>query len=142
MTRLLRLWPWLFAVAGGWLWATQFEARPDRWAPWVALTPLILLSTCRHPLRTGWLWGVSFWLFSIPWLVPTLVDYGRIPFLLGCLLLLLLAAYLGLFAGLFTGWGARLWAGPWPLVLVALPAVWVLLEWVRGWLFGGFPWNR
>jgi apolipoprotein N-acyltransferase len=28
------------------------------------------------------------------------------------------------------------WSGP----LLVFPAVWVLFEWLRGWLFTGFPW--
>ncbi|MGD8498604.1 MAG: apolipoprotein N-acyltransferase, partial [Chromatiales bacterium] len=32
--------------------------------------------------------------------------------------------------------GMPRWTGP----LLTLPAVWVLFEWLRGWLFTGFPW--
>jgi apolipoprotein N-acyltransferase len=54
--------------------------------------------------------------------------------------MLLLALYLALFPALTAVITSRLvqWAGPRALLLV--PAVWVSTEYLRGYLFGGFPW--
>lgn len=58
---------------------------------------------------------------------------------------------LGLFVGLLNGaWYLAVWwvvpklKGhlPWVriLIMMGLAAAWVLIEWFRGWVFGGFPW--
>jgi apolipoprotein N-acyltransferase len=47
--------------------------------------------------------------------------------------------YLSVYVAAFGAIAARLWHGPRAAVL-AIPAVWVTLEWMRGWMFGGFPW--
>ncbi len=142
---ILRAAPWLVAAGGGVLWAQAFGIEPQVAAPWLALVPLFLLlgvGRARTAFGLGWLHGTTYWLASIPWIAPTLETFGGLPGWLAVLLLLVVALYLGLFTGLFAGLGARVWRRlPWPLVLVALPALWVSLEWARGWLLSGFPWN-
>ena len=133
--------PWFLAVGGGWLWALEHGEAGFRVAPWLALAPLVLLLGERRAGRWAWLWGTASWLAAIPWIVPTLVEYGQLSQGLAWVLLVLLCAYLGGYAALFGVLGRRLWHGPWPVALVGLPGLWVTLEWVRGWLFGGFPWN-
>jgi len=129
------------AVAGGLLWSREFGPRGFRVEPWVALVPLLLLLGSPRPKLLGFLHGVVFWVGSMPWIASTLVTYGGIAPALAWVLLVLLAAYLALFWVAFAGLGARFWRQRALLALVALPALWVVLELVRGWLFSGYPWN-
>src|SRR6185436_19977455 len=131
----------IFAALGGLLWTTQFEPRAYVVAPWVALVPLLLLLPSPRPWLFGFVHGVVYWLASIPWIASTLETYGQLPAWLSWALLGLLATYLALFSAAFTGIGARLWRrGGWPAML-GLPALWVVLELLRGWIASGFPWN-
>ena len=55
---------------------------------------------------------------------------------------MLLAAYCGLYVGLFAGavsWLAGRRGAP--AGLGAAPFLWVAAEWLRGWVLGGFPWG-
>lgn len=112
---------------------------------WLAL-PLLLLLLGRAPdgrraFATGWWFGVGFFIVGLYWIAHAfLVNPWRhawlIPFALGAL-----GAGLGLFTGVST-WAAWRLAPRRPLARVlALAATWTLLEWVRSWLFTGFPWN-
>jgi len=130
-----------FALAGGVAFATQFGRDGYLVAPWIALAPLLLLLGSPRPALLGWLHGIAYWLAAIPWIASTLREYGQLPGWLSWALLLLLAAYLGLYTSAFAGLGARLWRrGGWAAML-GLPALWVALEVLRGWLGSGFPWN-
>lgn len=137
--------PFLLALLSGALWAFPFAARPAPVAAWLALAPLFLLidraGSGRAAFRLGWLHGVGFWLASVYWIAPTLRTFGGISWPVAGILVVALAAYLGLFTAFFALAGRRLWkAGGWPAWL-GLPALWVVLEGLRGWLFSGFPWN-
>jgi apolipoprotein N-acyltransferase len=110
-------------------------------APWFALAPLFLLLRGPRPARLGLLHGVCFWLVAIPWIAPTVVRFGGMPGWLGPLLLLLLAVYLGAFHALFAWGGSRLWKQGGPRAVLGAAALWTALEWLRGVLLGGFPWN-
>ena len=141
------LWT-LFAAAGGALWASQFQRDAMLLAPWVALAPLLVTLGSPRPGWLAFLHGWVFWMAGIPWIAPTLVTFGGLPAGLSWVLLGGLAAYLALFWALFGVAGARLWraataadASHSLAALVGLPALWVAIEWLRGWLFGGFPWN-
>jgi apolipoprotein N-acyltransferase len=147
--RLRRLAPWLLAPLAGALWAICFGREPLALAPWLALAPLFLLLGAARgrwaAAGLGWLHGTAFWLASIPWIAPTLETFGGLASWLALVLLLALALYLGLFTAAFAALGLPLWqsagtGGGW-LALLALPGLWVGLEWLRGWLFTGFPWN-
>jgi len=110
--------------------------------PWIALVPLILVLTrSRRPYIAGFLHGLCFWLVSIPWIAPTLREYGKLPGWMSLAGLVGLCGFLALYQSLFAGIGSRLWRRGGTAVFLGLPALWVVLEWLRAHLFSGFPWN-
>lgn len=135
----------LVAVAGGVVWGLAFGRDPWSVASWAALAPLVALLGARGGAGwrffLGWAHGLACWLVAIGWIVPTLQTFGQMPRPLATASFSLLAAYLALFHGAFVALGAPAWRRGGALALVALPGLWVALEWLRGVLFGGFPWN-
>jgi apolipoprotein N-acyltransferase len=137
---------WLaVAVVGGVVWGLAFGRQPWSVASWAALAPLVALLAAPGGggwrFFLGWAHGFASWLVAIAWIVPTLETFGQMPAPLAAASFALLAAYLGLFHGAFVAFGAPVWRRGGTLALVALPGLWVALEWLRGVLFGGFPWN-
>ena len=113
--------------------------------PIAALAVLFLLwSHCESPRQaalTGFVFGLGLFLAGVSWVYVSLHVYGQMPALLAGVATLLFCAYLALFPAA-AGWLAKRLT-PYPgtaAVLLAMPAAFVLLEWVRGWLFSGFPW--
>jgi len=90
--------------------------------------------------RLGFCWGAGAFLAGTYWLYISIHIFGQAPAPLAILLMLALVAIM---AGYTAALGylqakARL-NGAW-LWLLFLPCSWVLIEWIRGWLFSGFPW--
>jgi apolipoprotein N-acyltransferase len=121
--------------------------RPD-WEglAWVALAPVVLTAVSRPPRAAfgwGWLSGTVFFLVLLRWLDFTFRVYSAIPWPLTWLPTLTLAAYCGLYVGLFAAalaWIARRRSPT--LALATGPFLWVVGEWIRGHLMGGFPWGN
>ena len=93
---------------------------------------------------SGWLCGFATYLSLLYWIVLVLEHYGGLPWFVAVPLLMLLAAYMALYTGLFALGFVILWPhgpsfGP-TRCLLAAPALWVGLDWLRGFLFTGFPW--
>ena len=113
------------------------------WLAWFALVPLglaIRRDTSTPAFWFGWLTGTTAYLAILVWVIVVMQTYGRLPLVISLVLLLLLAAYVGLYVALFaTGWQwfDRRWPR-WSWLLA--PMLWVALEWVRGHLLSGFPW--
>ena len=112
---------------------------------WIWLVPALvsgLTRPRRAALLDGWLAGTVFYVVLLRWLDHTFLHYSAIPWPLTWLPILALAAYCGLYLGVVAGavaWlRSRLGAGP---ALALAPAFWVVGEWLRGWLMGGFPWG-
>ncbi|TXD96129.1 apolipoprotein N-acyltransferase [Psychrobacter frigidicola] len=84
----------------------------------------------------GEAYGTGLWCVGAFWLYTSIHDYGDTP----AWLALIMIALMGLGMGLFHGFLALLFnrvVGKQPLAFAAL---WILQEWLKTWLFTGFPW--
>lgn len=126
-------------------------AMPLAFAPlfWWWLAPLgyaiLFLLWRRATPKRAFLIGLAFggmqFLFGVYWIVISVHQIGEAPIWLALLLMLGLVFVMALYPAL-VGWLAsrffeRSARGFW---LGTLPAMFVLEEWLRGWLFTGFGW--
>ncbi|MEW6683661.1 MAG: apolipoprotein N-acyltransferase [Nitrospirota bacterium] len=138
-------WRQIAAAASSGLLLTLSFPRPQlALAAWFALVPLLLAiatASRRGAFLLGWIAGATFFTGSLRWLVYTMVHYGHLPEWLGYPLLLLLAAYLAVYVGLFALTALILANQRTWIRLVALPAAWTAVELTRTYLFTGLPWG-
>ena len=89
----------------------------------------------------GFLFGFAMFGFGVSWVYVSMHDFGNMDAPLAAFAVVLFAAYLALYPAL-TGWvHARFVPRRGVLsAVLALPALWVLCEWLRGWVLSGFPW--
>ena len=87
---------------------------------------------------SGLAFGLGYFLAGVSWVFVSLHEFGSMPAVLAALATFLFCAYLALFPAA-AGWLVARLADPSRRLMLA-PAVVVLLEWLRGWLFTGFPW--
>ncbi|MFH2122968.1 MAG: apolipoprotein N-acyltransferase [Pseudomonadota bacterium] len=126
---------WLAFPGGGAFWPLLF----------IALVPFFRTvfgaGTVRQAGGCGMLTGLLHFLVLLYWITTVLGRYGGLPPSLSVPALVLLALYMSLYMGIFA-MAARLFVVrlPLPLVLWAIPAAWVALDWCRSFLFTGFPW--
>jgi apolipoprotein N-acyltransferase len=110
---------------------------------WVCLAPLIAVAVGAGSSRTAFIYGLVAGLAAslglYYWLVYTMNTFGALPYPLSFLLFLLLAAFLALYWAVFAFFTHLFSKRNYPLWLF-LPLLWVGLEYLRGWLFTGFPW--
>jgi apolipoprotein N-acyltransferase len=89
---------------------------------------------------SGYAFGLGLNLAGVSWVFVSLHEFGNMPAALAAVATFLFCAYLAVFPAA-AGWLAhRIPAAGSRRLLAAMPAAFVLLEWVRGWLFTGFPW--
>lgn len=88
----------------------------------------------------GFAFGLGFFGAGVSWVYVSIHEFGGMPPSLAVLATFLFCLLLSCFpaaAGLIQ-------AGPDGLTrrraLLLVPVLWVLMEWVRGWIFTGFPW--
>jgi apolipoprotein N-acyltransferase len=145
MPRLLRLSKdELAALAAGALAVGGFAPYGLFPLPVLALTVLFLgwqrAANARAAFRLGWLFGFGLFAVGVSWIFVALHDYGHMPSLLASTAMALFAAFLAVLPGLAGGLQARCSAPAWVRFTLAMPACWVAVELVRGYLFTGFPW--
>ena len=138
------VWQWLAACLCGALVPLGFA--PFGWHPLpvlalAVLAALLFAATPRRALLLGWLFGLGEFVVGVSWVHISIHEYGNASLPLSIFTMLLLVAYLALFPALM-GWVlARTRSDSRPVfMLAAFPSAWVLSEWLRSWLFTGFPW--
>ncbi len=89
----------------------------------------------------GFLFGLGMFGAGVSWVYVSLHNYGNMPAMLAGIAVLLFVAILAGYPAL-VGWlQARFFKDREFLRLVLIvPALWTLFEWVRSWFLSGFPW--
>ena len=74
------------------------------------------------------------------WIYVSLHEFGDMPAVLAAFATVVFCAFLALFPAV-AGWlQARIPASDAARACLLIPAAWTLFEWVRSWIFTGFPW--
>lgn len=134
LPRLLIAWlagaSFVFALAPYYLW------------PIALLSPAILYLLLIQPMSNGrafWLgelYGMGLWSVGAFWLYTSIHTYGNTPAPLALVMIAVMGLVMGLFHGLLAVVFNR-FVGKQPLSFASL---WVMQEWLKTWLFTGFPW--
>ena len=108
-------------------------------APNIALVGLIILWTKTESAKTrfklGFCFGLGLYGVGIYWIYISLHTFGGMPWWFASFCTFCLCAFMALFpalVGLFTTRFGSL--------IISAPILWGLSDWVRSWIFTGFPW--
>ena len=132
------------ALAAGAALACAF-APVNAW--WMAIIcPALLMwlwqgSTPRQAAWNGMLFGSGTFGLGTWWLYVSVHGFGGAPIWLTLVIVMGLVAIMGAYHALMGFLAVRfLPAGGAGRYLAGLPALWLLIEWLRGWFLSGFPW--
>ena len=119
---------------------------PLGWFPLALLSPALLMWLWEGatPTRAAWsglLFGAGEFGVGIWWLYVSVHYYGPAPVWLTLLVVASLVGIMAAYHALLGFLAARFLppVGGWRY-LAGLPALWLLIEWLRGWFLSGFPW--
>jgi apolipoprotein N-acyltransferase len=134
----------LISIASGAVLPLAFAPFGQFWLAPLAYAALLWVwrdESPRSAFRLGYLFGFACYLSGVHWVYVSIYYYGQTHVSLALFLTVGMVAILALYPAI-TGYIAARWlrtsgAIAW---LVLLPALWVLLEWVRGWFLSGFGW--
>ena len=138
-------------VAGGVLCLLAGTLVPLAFAPYdiyllAFISPAILFAlwsrhTARWAFVHGYLFGLGMFGIGVSWLHISIHIFGGMHMTGAWALTFLLVAFLSLYPAL-VGYLARRWfdCSQTIQVIIIFPALWVLAEWCRTWIFTGFPW--
>ncbi|MEE9493174.1 MAG: apolipoprotein N-acyltransferase [Gammaproteobacteria bacterium] len=112
--------------------------------PIVVMALWLLLLRDVQPGRAawyGWFFGLGMFGVGVNWIHISIHEYGNASFPLAILVTFVFVAFISLFTALVAWVCARFRTRSRGLdMLLLYPSIWVMTEWVRSWLFTGFPW--
>ncbi|MDD5331169.1 MAG: apolipoprotein N-acyltransferase, partial [Sulfuricella sp.] len=135
---------WAIALMLGALTVSGFAPDYLSFLPPLTLAALSLLwsraASRLAAARVGFAFGLGFFGAGVSWVYVSIHDFGGMPTpiavvatFLFCLVLSLFPAAAGLLQAGAGGLTRR-------RALLLIPAWWVAMEWVKGWILTGFPW--
>jgi apolipoprotein N-acyltransferase len=95
----------------------------------------------RGALWRGWLFGWAHLALANNWIATAFTHQAKMPEFLGWLAVPLLCIYLAIYPAL-AALAAHMLAKQRPLWAfgLVLAGAWIVTEWLRGWVFTGYPW--
>ncbi|WP_227430877.1 apolipoprotein N-acyltransferase [Psychrobacter sp. I-STPA6b] len=127
-----------------WLAGAMFMLSLSPYGYWVLaiISPAILYALLLSKLSgkqafvLGEAYGMGLWCVGAFWLYTSIHDYGDTPAWLSLLAIAVMGLGMGLFHAVLA-WVFNRFLGKQPLAFASL---WVVQEWLKTWLFTGFPW--
>ena len=139
-------WPWtsrLIAALLGALTTLTFEPMGLSLLAPLLVLPLIFVCLEVSPRDAAWhyfFFGLGLFLTGTYWIYISVAGFGGAPWWVAVILMIGLALLMSSWMWIAGYLTSRLSHGEPMLLLLMAPAAWVLIEWVRGWAFTGFPW--
>ncbi len=102
---------------------------------------LVMAKDSKSGFKLGFLYGFGFFGAGVSWVYVSIHVYGFTPAWLAALLTTLFVSVLALFPACQGWFLKRFFSLTHKLVLlIVYPVSFALIEWIRSWLFTGFPW--
>jgi apolipoprotein N-acyltransferase len=143
--RLERWWTPAAGVVSGILFALAFPPYELPLLAPVALVPWIVALAVEEKrfrgLLSGFVFGMAYWIVSIPWIFYVVTRFGGQSKAMGVVSVVILAAINAEWPAI-VGWAVVALAPPrsrWRLA--AFPFLWLATEHARANVYRGFPWN-
>ena len=127
----------LMLLAGA---VTTLSFAPFSWPIFslvAVISAYLLLQKSRSGFRSGWIFGSGFFGAGVSWVYVSIHYHGGMGVIPAVSMTLAFCLGLGLLFGLQFYLYKRLFRYPSPLGFAGL---WLGFEWLRSWLFTGFPW--
>lgn len=132
------------AAAGGLLLALSFPPADIALLAWVAFIPLFWAMEAVHgsskSALCGFVFGIAFFGFDVSWIDRTLIMHGHFSTVMAGTVFVAMVLSLSLIPGLF-GLAMAMLKDHSGAMAIAAPFVWTALEYIRTWIFTGFPWD-
>jgi len=94
-----------------------------------------------HAFRLGFLFGLGFFGSGVYWVFTSIHVFGGVPTALALIITIGMISFLALIPASVGYFLNRYFPAQTTAKLVfAFPAIWIMSEWVRSWIFTGFPW--
>ncbi len=105
------------------------------------LVGLLNKSTNNEAFLVGYAFGFGMWLSGISWLYVSIHYHGNIGIIVSSLIILIFISILSLYSGfLFLLNNVFESLSPKKIIFLTLPVAWTIMEFLRSYLFTGFPW--
>lgn len=124
----------VFAFAPFHIWALSLLSYLGLIALFVDLAP-------KRAAAIAFFWGLGFFGAGVHWIYISLLQYGNLSPVIAIFIVLLFSCYLSLYPALFAYLVQRL-SKPYSFIqlVVTVPVIWQLTEFLRGWILNGFAW--
>jgi len=139
--RLLR--PALAAFVGA---STTLAFAPYQIWPMAIFSPILFILLIHNisgksATFIGFMFGLGQFSAGISWVYISIDTFGGMPKIASLFLVLLLVSYLAIYPALFAGLLNRVCPNNNKTrYLLIAPALWLITDFARGWVFTGFPW--
>ncbi len=97
-------------------------------------------ASVRQAAYIGFMYGLGLFGTGIYWIYISLHTFGGMPALMAGFSTFVLAAFMALFPAAVGALSKHLSNNKHDVMVFAIPVFWSLSDWVRSWIFTGFPW--